>query len=149
MVRHQADAEDLTQQTFIEAYRALARYDPQRPFATWLMRIAANNCRDHLKSHKRKETSLSVAVSGEQAWQSGRVPSPEEQTISHRRAEQVAAALTCLNPKYRMPLILKDVEGLSYEEIREILDLPVSTLKIRVVRARAKLQELVQWTKEN
>lgn len=143
MVGSPTEADDLTQLTFVEAFRALARYDGRRSFATWLMRIAVNNCKDHLKSHKRRERQLQADVG--EALFSGHVPGPEQGLRDARRAEAIETAIAALAPMYRLPLVLKDVEGLSYREIQQVLDLPVTTLKIRVVRARAKLQEQLRW----
>jgi RNA polymerase sigma-70 factor (ECF subfamily) len=145
-----ADAEDLTQQSFVEAFSGLRRFDNSRSFATWLMSITVNNCKDFLKSHKRKERQLAADVDSGGALFTGRVPGPEQQLVTRRRADLVLAALGRLDPKYRVPVVLKDVEGLSYQEMQEILSLPLTTLKIRVVRGRAKLQEQLEWmTMEN
>jgi RNA polymerase sigma-70 factor (ECF subfamily) len=150
LVGNPADAEDLTQHSFVEAFKGLQRYDGSRSFTTWLMCITVNNCKDFLKSHKRRERQLSVDVDSGGALFTGRVPDPEQQLVTRRRAVLVEAALSRLDPKYRVPLVLKDVEGLSYQEMQEILPLPLTTLKIRVVRGRAKLQEQLEWmTQEN
>lgn len=143
LVGRAADAEDLTQQSFVEAYAHLQRYDPKRSFSTWLMRIAVNNGKDYLKSHKRRETSLGFDVAGRSAMHSGRVVGPEAAAELRQRAALVEAALQQLSPKYRVPVVLKDVEGLSYAQMKEMLELPITTLKIRVVRGRAQLQQLL------
>jgi RNA polymerase sigma-70 factor (ECF subfamily) len=139
MIGARSDVEDLTQQAFIEAYRALPRYDAKRSFSTWLMRIAVNNCKDYLKSHKRRETGLHVEVSADAAWASGHLPAPDLTVERRRELQRVAAALETLDDKYRVPVLLKDVQGLSYDEMQQIIDLPLTTLKIRVVRGRAQL----------
>jgi RNA polymerase sigma-70 factor (ECF subfamily) len=140
MVRRAADAEDLTQQAFFEGYVALARYDRQRSFLTWLLRIAVNNCKDYLKSHKRRETSMQVDTDDQRAIHTGHIPGPQDATQSHQVAARIEEALATLEEKYRLPVLLRDVEGLSYAEIQQVLDLPLTTLKIRVVRARQQLQ---------
>jgi RNA polymerase sigma-70 factor (ECF subfamily) len=140
-VGNPTEAEDLTQQSFIEAFRGLRSYDPRRSFSTWLTSIALNNCKDHLKSHKRRERQLVGDVDGGGALFTGRLPPPDQLLTARERAELVTAALLRLDAKYRVPLVLKDVEGWSYNEIQQELGLPLTTLKIRVVRARAKLQE--------
>lgn len=141
LVGNPTEAEDLTQQSFIEAFRGLRSYDPHRSFSTWLTCIALNNCKDHLKSHKRRERQLIGDVDQGGALFTGRLPPPDQLLTAQERAELVTAALMRLDSKYRVPLVLKDVEGWSYNEIQQELDLPLTTLKIRVVRARAKLQE--------
>ena len=141
LVGNPTEAEDLTQQSFVEAFRGLRSYDSRRSFATWLTCIALNNCKDHLKSHKRRERQLVGEVDGTGALFTGRLPAADQLVTALERAELVNAALLRIDPKYRVPLVLKDVEGWSYNEIQQELDLPVTTLKIRVVRARVKLQE--------
>lgn len=145
LVGNPVDAEDLTQQSFIEAFKGLRRFDNSKSFSTWLMCIAVNNCKDFLKSHKRRERQLAGDVDASGALFSGRVPGPEQELVNRRRATLVVAALGRLDPKYRIPVVLKDVEGLSYHEIQQILPLPLTTLKIRVVRGRAQLQEQLDW----
>jgi RNA polymerase sigma-70 factor (ECF subfamily) len=145
LVHNPADAEDLVQQSFVEAYRALKRYDAQRRFVTWLMRITVNNCKDYLKSHKRRERQLDGDAGSGQALFAGRVDDPERALETKQRWEQVHRALGRLDPKYRIPLVLRDLEGLSYSEMLPIVDLPLTTLKIRVVRARTQLQEELAW----
>ena len=139
MIGPRSDVEDLTQQAFVEAFRALPRFDRKRSFAAWLMRIAVNNCKDYLKSHKRRETGLVADVSADDAWASGYLAPPDETLERRRELERVAQALQSLDDKYRIPVLLKDVQGMSYDEMQEIVDLPLTTLKIRVVRGRAQL----------
>ncbi|MCK5796292.1 MAG: sigma-70 family RNA polymerase sigma factor [Deltaproteobacteria bacterium] len=141
MVRRAADAEDLTQQAFLEAYSALDRFDPTRSFLTWILRIAVNNGRDYLKSYKRREVPAEAAPEGVQAMHAGQILGPEDEAIRRRRLRRLETALGALDEKYRTPLILKDIEGLAYHEIQQVLDLPLTTLKIRVVRAREKLRK--------
>jgi RNA polymerase sigma-70 factor, ECF subfamily len=148
LVGNRADAEDLTQQAFAEAFGGLDRFDLGRSFSTWLLRIAVNNCKDHLKSHKRRERPLGDVPEPEGALFESPRPTPEQSLASSQVQKVVARAIERLPSKYRIPLVLKDIEGLSYQEMREALGLPITTLKIRVVRARARMEELLSWTKE-
>ena len=143
IVGREAEAEDLTQQAFLEGFTALGRYDRKRSFLTWLLRIAVNNCKDFLKSHKRRETSLRLDTDGHGALHAGHVPGPHQATEAYRQAARIEQALTTLDDKYRVPVVLRDVQGLSYAEIREVLDLPLTTLKMRVVRGREQLQGML------
>jgi RNA polymerase sigma-70 factor (ECF subfamily) len=145
LVANPDDAQDLTQLAFVDAFRALGRFDRDRSFYTWLMRIAVNKCKDHLKSHKRKEGHLTGDIPGSGALFSGRVAGPAETAEDRQRLELVAALLAEMDPKYSVPLLLKEVDEMSYLEISEVLGLPVTTLKIRVVRARQRLQEKMGW----
>lgn len=143
VVGREAEAEDLTQQTFVEGYVALARYDQKRRLLTWFLRIAVNNCRDFLKSHKRRETSLQFEADGSRAMHAGHVRGPEQEAESNHRIARIQQALDLLDDTYRIPVLLRDVEGFSYNEIQQVLDLPLTTLKMRVVRGRSKLQQLL------
>lgn len=146
MVGRRADAEDIAQQSFVDAFGAVDRFDGEgrhHAFSTWLLRIVVNRAKDVLKSKKRTEESLDAEVSGGEAMFAHDPVSPETRTAQHEIRVRLENALLQVHPKYREVLILKDVEELSYEEIREILRLPITTLKIRVVRARTMLRSLL------
>jgi RNA polymerase sigma-70 factor (ECF subfamily) len=147
MLGSRADAEDIAQQAFVDAFNALDRFhgDGRRhAFSTWLLRIAVNRSKDVLKSKRRTEEPLDGDVTGSAAAFAYDPPTPEADASRGERRARVEAALLELPTKYREVLILKDAEDLSYEEIRAILQLPLTTLKIRVVRARAMLRELIE-----
>lgn len=145
MLGSRADAEDVAQQAFTDAYAALERFRGEgrtNAFYAWLLRIVINRAKDVLKSKKRTEEPLaSEEVSGNQAMFTQEPGSPEAEAGQAEDRRMLEAALMRLAPKYREILILKDVEGLAYEEIRSILRLPVTTLKIRAVRARSKMRQ--------
>lgn len=143
MVNDRADAEDLTQLTFTEAFEGLARFDQQRKFRTWLFRIATNNCLDFLKNHQRREYPTGESGEYETGMFTGRVENPEQWLRTTRRLSRALIALEQLKPKYRIPVVLKDLEGLSYQEMQEVLDLPVGTLRIRVHRGRQQIKEML------
>jgi RNA polymerase sigma-70 factor (ECF subfamily) len=143
MLGARADAEDVSQQAFVDAFAALDRFAGEgrsNAFATWLLRIVINRAKDVLKSKKRTEAPLEVEVSSDSAAFSHSPISPEASVGQSEQRRMLEAALLRVPPKYREILILKDVEDLSYEEIRTILGLPITTLKIRVVRARAMMR---------
>ena len=145
LVNNSDDAQDLAQAAFVDAFRALERFDTGRSFYSWLMRIAVNKGKDHLKSHKRKEGHFTGEITTTGAMHTGRMYGPEQEATARERMRMVNTALKELDPKYRIPLLLKEINGLSYKQMQEVLDLPVTTLKIRVVRAREKLHEVVAW----
>ncbi len=133
-------AEELAQQSFVDAFDALARFDRGRSFSTWLFRIAINNGKDWLKSHKRRERPLPDEPAGGGAF--GReLPDPERAAITAETLKRLEAALAELPVEYREVVVLKDVQQLSYQEIHEILGHPITTLKIRAVRGRAALRK--------
>jgi RNA polymerase sigma-70 factor (ECF subfamily) len=147
MLGSRADAEDIAQQAFVDAFNALERFRGEgrtHAFSTWLLRIAVNRSKDMLKSRRRTEEPLDHDVPGGEAAFAYDPPTPEAHASSGERRERLEAALLELPTKYREVLILRDAEDLSYEEIRVILQLPLTTLKIRVIRARAMLRDLVE-----
>jgi RNA polymerase sigma-70 factor (ECF subfamily) len=147
MLGGRADAEDVTQQAFVDAFNALPGFDGDgraNAFSSWLLRIAVNRSKDLLKSKKRTEEPLEGEVPGTAAAFAYDPSNPEANASSGERRHHLETALLQVSPKYREVLILKDVEELSYEEIREILQLPLTTLKIRVVRARAMLRDIIE-----
>jgi RNA polymerase sigma-70 factor, ECF subfamily len=144
MVGTRHEAEDLAQQSFLDAFDALPRFDRERRFSTWLFRIAINNAKDWLKSHKRGERSLDHSVSSDAAVFCGQVPDPARSAQANQELAQVERALAALPLPFREVIILKDVQGLSYAEIQEILGHPITTLKIRAVRGRAALRDALE-----
>jgi RNA polymerase sigma-70 factor (ECF subfamily) len=143
MLGSRADAEDIAQQAFVDAFSALHRFSGEgraNAFSTWLLRIVINRAKDVLKSKKRTEAPLESEVAGDRAMFSYEPLNPESSVDQAQQRRRLEDALLCVPPKYREILVLKDVEDLSYEEIRSILGLPITTLKIRVVRARAMMR---------
>ena len=147
MLGSRADAEDVAQQAFADAYAALDRFHGEgrsRAFYTWVLRITINRAKDVLKSKKRTEEPLGADTEGNQAMFAHDPGNPEEHAGQAEDRRRLQAALLTLPPKYREVLVLKDVEGLAYEEIGPILRLPLTTLKIRVIRARARMRTALQ-----
>jgi RNA polymerase sigma-70 factor (ECF subfamily) len=143
MLGRRADAEDVAQQAFVDAFAALDRFRSDgrsNAFSTWLLRIVVNRAKDVLKSKKRTEAPLDVEAAGERAMFSHQPLNPETTLHLAQERRMLENALLSVAPKYREVLILKDIEELSYEEIHAILRLPITTLKIRVVRARAMMR---------
>jgi RNA polymerase sigma-70 factor (ECF subfamily) len=144
MLGSRVEAEEIAQQSFVDAFVALRDFDPAYKFSSWIYRITINNCKDYLKSKKRTEQSLGEEVAQGEALFSAVLPDPERQLRERELAASLERALGELPIKYREVLLLKDVEQLSYQEIRSILRLPVTTLKIRVVRARRRLKQALE-----
>lgn len=125
-----AAAQDLTQEAFLKAYAALTRYDAARPFSSWLFRIAVNLCID------RRRRSREVATP---ELEPPHLVDPTDALAQDETRRAVQAALGRLSEKYRVVLILKDVEGMDYQSIAEVLGDSVPALKIRVLRGREQL----------
>jgi RNA polymerase sigma-70 factor (ECF subfamily) len=148
MVRVSEDAEDLTQETFVRMFKALDRYDPARPFPAWLFTIAARLSIDQLRRRRVKTVSLfrSEPGSDEERVVEFADPGPGPEELAERREEQQSAdrLIGSLPEHYRIVVVLRHHQGLSYEEISEALRLPLGTVKARIHRARALLKERLE-----
>ena len=149
MLGNTHDAEDAAQDTFVKAYRNLNNFRPEASFYTWLYRIAVNTCLDYKKrpffqSLFRKsdedEDYILEPVSDE--------PSPEKLYESKQLDLALRKSLGKLSLKLRTVIILKEIEGLSYEEIAEVIDVSVGTVKSRISRAREELKVLMKSFRE-
>jgi RNA polymerase sigma-70 factor, ECF subfamily len=144
MVRRREDAEDLTQETFVRMFRALERYDPQRPFAAWLFTIASRLAIDHIRRRKVQPISLTQREAGSDEEYDIEVPDPgptpdevTSRTEEERRTEELIRSLP---PHYRIVVMLRHQRDMAYEEIAEALHLPLGTVKARIHRAREILK---------
>lgn len=143
MVRNPADAEDLVQETFLKAYRGIAGYRGESKFSVWLYRIASNLCLDFLRQQKRRPTApLTVEDEDgdlrETELADGRLQ-PERLLEQKLTGDSLRRGLDALPPEFRQVLLLRELQGLSYEEIGGILGLESGTVKSRIFRARKKL----------
>lgn len=143
MVPNRAEADDLVQETFARAYCALGQFDPRYRFSTWLYRIALNLCRDHRKSAKRRERPSGVDAESILGDHASDQTSHELKPDSDARLVRLRLAIEQLSDKDREVIVLKDLQDLSFEELREITGTPITALKIRALRARARLAVLV------
>ncbi len=138
------DAEDAAQDTFVSAFQGLTRFIPAASFYTWLYRIAVNTCLD-----QRRKTSLRARLfvaDGTDFLDAApsQSPSPESDYEAKQSLHSLHAALSRLSVKLRVPLLLKEVEGLSYEEIAAALEVTVGTVKSRISRARVEMARTVK-----
>ena len=131
------EAEDVAQESFVKAHKALDRFDPQRPFAPWLYRIATNTALNWIK-RRRPEVELDVETPPVDA-----APGPEALTIAADSAARLRAAIAVLPPNQRAAIELRHFQGLSYREMSEVLDAPLSDIKSWLFRARRKLREVL------
>lgn len=152
MVRNREQAEDLAQETFVKVLNALDGYRPNYKFSSWIFKIANNATIDRLRRkeldtlsldgapdattpERREETSFQLADSTE---------SPLDELEARELGGQIEAAIGQLRPEYRSCILLRHVEGYSYEEISEALDLPLGTVKTYIHRARVELRGLLE-----
>ena len=143
MTGNAEDAADMTQETFIKAYNSLSSFRGDSKFSVWLYRIATNVCLDFLRSRSRKPTvSLSMEDDdGEEVELdiADESQSPERLLERGLTRDAVRRGLNALSPEYRQILLLREIQGLSYEEIADVLTLEVGTVKSRIFRARKRL----------
>lgn len=146
MVGDRAEAEDIVQETFLSAFKALPTFRSHARFSTWLYRIAVNKCKDWLRS-RRPVVSPGDSDEDEAPTPEGIEEQTPERALSQRQvAEQLERAIQRLPPLYREAFVLKHVEGLSYEEMEDILGVNGDTLKMRVYKGRVQLcRELAEW----
>jgi RNA polymerase sigma-70 factor (ECF subfamily) len=137
-----AGAEDAAQEIFIKLYLALNRFDTSKPVAPFLFRISHNHCLDILK----KKSIRTIPIERDAEYEEGlqlkdKMPDPEEMIQKAEIRNEVNHALAAIPPIYRSPLIMWHVEGIPYEEISRILELPIGTIKARIHRGRKILQQ--------
>lgn len=148
MVGTPEDAADQTQETFLKAWRGLSAFQGDCSIGTWLYRLAANCCIDHLRREKKHRTHLKQWDGGEEDRPrpdpADPSPGPQETLERKERQEAVWNAMKRLTPEHRMILILRETQGLSYGEIAEVLGLEEGTVKSRLARARLQLRNTLK-----
>jgi RNA polymerase sigma-70 factor, ECF subfamily len=148
MVRDRELAEDLAQETFVKALNAIDSYRPEFKFSSWIFKIANNAAIDHLRRRELDTLSLDGSPHAEtpEAMQAtalqigARQESPLDAVEAKELGGAIEAAIGRLRPEYRSCILLRHVEGRAYEEIAEILDLPLGTVKTYIHRARNELR---------
>lgn len=149
MVGNRAQAEDLAQETFLTAFKALPTFRAESKFSTWLYRIAANKCKDWLRTKRPGEHAQDVDVETAIDERVADEHTPERALSQHQVAGHLEEAIQRLPPLYREAFVLKHVEGLSYEEMEAILGTKTDTLKMRVYKGRVQLaRELADLNEE-
>jgi RNA polymerase sigma-70 factor (ECF subfamily) len=143
MTGNAEDAADMTQETFIKAYNSLSSFRGDSKFSVWLYRIANNVCLDFLRSRSRRPTvSLSTEDDDGEETQldiADESQSPELLMERGLTRDAVRRGLDTLPPDYRQILLLREIQGLSYDEIAAVLEIEVGTVKSRIFRARKRL----------
>ncbi len=147
MLRSAEDAEDITQETFVRVFRALERYDPARSFEAWLFTITSRLCIDLMRRRRVRPVSLfrrDPETDEEQTLDIEDTGLKPDEVTSHAEEERHARDLIdSLPPHYRIVVMLRHQQDLSYEEIAEVLHLPLGTVKARIHRARALLKNRI------
>jgi len=150
-VGNRSDAEDIVQETFLRVYKNKHYYKEIAKFSTWVYTIAGNLAKTELRRRKRRKVfSVSNFVDEERDYD---IPdlerNPEQEVEGSIKDDIIQKAIEKLPPKFKEVILLRDVQGFSYEEISQILNIPLGTVKSRVNRGRLKLQEDLKFLFEN
>jgi RNA polymerase sigma-70 factor (ECF subfamily) len=156
MVRDRELAEDLAQETFVKALNAIESYRPEFKFSSWIFKIANNAAIDHLRRRELDTLSLEgspqaetpEAIEATALQIGGRQESPLAEVEARELGGQIEAAIAQLRPEYRSCILLRHVEGRAYEEIADILNLPLGTVKTYIHRARNELRQALAHLRE-
>ncbi|TWT40390.1 ECF RNA polymerase sigma-E factor [Phycisphaerae bacterium RAS1] len=145
MCRAREDAMDLTQTAFAKALEALPRFEARANFYTWLFRIAVNLTLSHRRVARRAPASLDADCDDRPAALAAASDEegPAEQMERHEMLSRLEAALAALDAEFRVAVVLKDIEGMDYAAIADVLDVPIGTVKSRIHRGRSMLHELL------
>lgn len=156
MVRDVDLVEDIAQETFIRAYRALAQFRGEAQFYTWLYRIAVNTAKKFLMDLKRNPTVSENSFKSDDEDETSRVENeltssetPESVLASKEIAEMVNSAMDALPDELRQAITLREIEGLTYEEIAETMSCPIGTVRSRIFRAREAISLKIKPMLEN
>ncbi len=149
MVRNREQAEDIAQETFVKVFNSIDRYDPKYKFSSWIFKIASNLSIDHLRKKGPEMVSLDGSASAQtpDEIESSRITvrdkgeNPEEFLEAKELGDEIEEAIGTLRPDYRTAVILRHVEGRPYEEIAEIMGVPLGTVKTYIHRGRSELRE--------
>ncbi len=148
MVRDAAEVEDITQEAFIKAYRALPGFRGESAFYTWLYRIAVNTAKNYLVAHKRMPVASDVQAEDAENYEDGDllrdIATPEAELQTKQIAKAVNEAVDALPEELRTAITLREIEGMSYEEIAQMMDCPIGTVRSRIFRAREAIAEKIR-----
>jgi RNA polymerase sigma-70 factor (ECF subfamily) len=144
-MRDSSEVQDVTQEAFLKAYRALPRFRGDSAFYTWLYRIAINTVKNHLVAQGRRPPGDDLEADvAEQMDMGGRLrehATPERELLTDEIARTVQAALDDLPDDLRTAIVLREIEGMSYEEIADAMECPIGTVRSRIFRAREAIDK--------
>lgn len=144
-VYDRSEVEDVTQEAFIKAFRAIKGFRGESAFYTWLYRIAVNTAKNYLVAQGRRPLTADLETEEAEAIDIGSnlrdVTTPERQLLADEIARTVEQALALLPEDLRTAITLREIDGLSYEEIAEIMDCPIGTVRSRIFRAREAIDQ--------
>lgn len=145
-IRDPAEVEDVTQEAFIKAYRALPAFRGDSAFYTWLYRIGINTAKNYLMAMgRRAPTSTEIEAEEAEGFEEGEqlrdINTPESVLLSKEIAETVNATIESLPEELRRAIQMREIEGMSYEDIAQAMDCPIGTVRSRIFRAREAIAE--------
>ncbi len=144
-VRDRSEVEDVTQEALIKAYRAIGSFRGESAFYTWLYRIAVNTAKNYLESMGRRPPGSDMEIEGAELIESGESlrdqATPERQALTDEIAATVHRVIEKLPEDLRTAITLRELEGLSYEEIAQMMDCPIGTVRSRIFRAREAIDQ--------
>jgi RNA polymerase sigma-70 factor, ECF subfamily len=148
-----SECQDVAQETFIRAYRALANFRGESQFYTWLYKIAVNTAKNHLVSLGRRPPSEDIDAADAVQFDGGArlrdTDTPEQELMRQEIERTVASTVEALPDELRMAITLREVDGLSYEEIAETMDCPIGTVRSRIFRARDAIDQKLRPLLDN
>lgn len=152
MIGHREEARDLAQEVFIRAFRSLHRYDASRPFSSWIFKITSNLCIDYYRRKRHTTISLQETYDGDDERPRIELvdpgPPPDEELFTKVQRERLDILLRSLPPRYRVVVVLRHKEEMSYDEIAAELDIPIGTVKARLHRAHRILRNKLGGARE-
>ena len=151
MINDTEEANDLAQEVFIKVYKNLSKYSDEYKFSTWVIRITTNHVIDYRRKNKHEVVSMDamdamgyadkITKDNAMAWSGSAYLSPENEIIQKEQNEEITGAVSKLPDMYRIPIVLYHQKGLSYQEIANVIDEPLSKVKNRIFRGRKILRE--------
>ena len=147
-VRNPAEAMDVSQEAFLKAYRAISKFRGDSAFYTWMYRIAINTAKNHLVAAGRRplEHASDITEPEEFDWHPGmqNIDSPEEEAMGEDLRRVVEETIESLPEELRGAITLRELDGLSYEEIAQVMECPVGTVRSRIFRAREAMDKTIR-----
>ena len=144
-VNNYAECEDVAQETFVRAWRAIGSFRGESAFYTWIYKIAVNTAKNHLVAMKRRPPTDDIAVEDAEfvpgAERMHETATPEREMMRQEMEQTVFSAVQALPEELRTAITLREVDGLSYEEIADAMDCPIGTVRSRIFRAREAIDE--------
>lgn len=148
-----SEVQDVAQDTFLRAYRAIGSFRGDAQFYTWLHRIAVNTAKNHLVAHNRRPPTEDIDAEEAAQYESGirlrDIDTPERELMRQQMEQTVMRAVEALPEELRTAISLREVEGLSYEEIAQRMDCPIGTVRSRIFRAREAIDAELQPLMDN